>query len=119
MTETAILRDIVVRLSHGARRLFRMHVGVYRALHSDEFIHIGTPGMSDLCGLQSVTITPDMVGRQVAVFVALEVKSATGRATANQQDFLHLVRQLGGIAGVVRSADEAEKLLCCTAGVES
>jgi len=65
------------------------------------------PGGSDLIGLHSLTITPDMVGKRVAVFTAIEVKSDTGKATADQIAFLDFVTAMGGIAGVARSADEA------------
>jgi hypothetical protein len=54
-------------------------------------------GSSDLIGL----LVPE--GR----FVALEVKSATGRATPEQERFLDLVRRSGGFAAVVRTVDEA------------
>jgi len=39
--------------------------------------------------------------------VALEVKTATGRTTPEQDLFLDLVRRRGGFAAVVRSADDA------------
>lgn len=68
-------------------------------------------GSSDLIGWQSVTITPDMVGKKVAIFVALEVKSPIGRATPEQLNFIRNVNEAGGIAGVVRSPEDAEKIL--------
>ena len=63
-------------------------------------------GSSDLIGWKSVTITPDMVGQQVAVFVAAEVKTATGRLTGEQQNFLNKVRDAGGLAVVIRSENQ-------------
>ena len=68
-------------------------------------------GSADLIGLRTVTITPEMVGQQVAVFTSIEVKTAKGRATAEQQNWLHMVRSLGGIAGIARSVRDAENLL--------
>lgn len=68
-------------------------------------------GFSDLFGLVPVEITPDMVGRQVAVFVALEVKTAKGRASDKQQAFIKAVNDNGGRAGVVRSTDDALRVL--------
>lgn len=53
------------------------------------------PGSADLVGIVS--------GR----FVALEVKTATGRVTPEQTQWLALVRRYGGFAAVVRSVDEA------------
>ncbi len=65
------------------------------------------PGFSDLFGLVSVEITPDMVGQKLAVFVALEVKAAKGRTSDKQANFIKAVNDNGGRAGVVRSSDDA------------
>ncbi|RVH56247.1 VRR-NUC domain-containing protein [Sinorhizobium meliloti] len=66
-----------------------------------------TNGAADLIGLKSITITPDMVGKKVAVFCAWEVKSGSGRATAEQKHFIEFVRDAGGIAEVVRTEQDA------------
>jgi hypothetical protein len=63
-------------------------------------------GSSDLIGWKTVTITPDMVGQQVAVFVAAEVKTAAGRLTGEQQNFLKKVTDAGGLAVVIRSEND-------------
>ncbi len=68
------------------------------------------PGFSDLFGLVAVTVTPDMVGQQLAVFTALEVKSAKGKPTENQENFLKAVNDNGGRAGVVRSIEDAVRI---------
>ena len=60
-------------------------------------------GSSDLIGYRQVD--------GVAQFVALEVKSATGRATKEQTQFLEHIAGAGGCAGVVRSVDDASALL--------
>ena len=49
----------------------------------------------------------DLIGCLDGRFVALEVKSPTGRATWEQRLWLDLVRRHGGFAAVVRSVDEA------------
>lgn len=69
------------------------------------------PGFSDLFGLVSVEITPDMVGQRVAVFTALEVKTAQGKPSPQQSAFLRAVNDNGGRAGVVRSPDDALAVL--------
>ncbi len=66
-----------------------------------------TNGASDLIGLKTIVVTPDMVGKKVAVFCAWEVKSGTGRATTEQKNFIEFVRNAGGIAEVVRSEQDA------------
>lgn len=64
-------------------------------------------GSSDLIGLKSVEVTQDMVGSKIAVFVATEVKTATGRVSPEQLRFIEMVNSLGGIGFVAKSDDEA------------
>lgn len=64
-------------------------------------------GSSDLIGWRSVTVTPEMVGRRVALFLAVEVKGDRGRATPEQRNFIDRVRLDGGLAGVARTVDDA------------
>ena len=44
-------------------------------------------------------------------FLAVEVKTKTGRVTKEQQRFIDVVRQHGGIAGVARTPEEALSML--------
>jgi hypothetical protein len=64
-------------------------------------------GSSDLIGWRTVTVTPDMVGKRIALFLALEVKTPTGKPTPEQVNFIEAVGRAGGMAGVVRNVDEA------------
>jgi hypothetical protein len=52
-----------------------------------------------------------MVGKRVAVFLAIESKAPGKDAEAHQETWLTEVRDAGAIAGVARNADEAELLL--------
>jgi hypothetical protein len=63
------------------------------------------PGSSDLIGWRQLVVTPDMVGRRLAVFLGVEVKTDTGRLQRHQQNWQHVVRQHGGIAIVARTDD--------------
>jgi hypothetical protein len=49
----------------------------------------------------------DLVGVLAGRFVALEVKTATGRVAVEQSQWLALVRRYGGFAAVVRSPEDA------------
>lgn len=114
--ESTVL-SMVLRLGRGATRLFRNNTGQFRT-EDGRVVRTGLcVGSSDVIGWQSVEITPEMVGRRVAVFVALEAKSDTGRPTREQMAFIAAVRAAGGIAGIVRSSEDAEKLL--TQGVDT
>ena len=48
---------------------------------------------------------------RVAQFVALEVKSPTGRPTAQQAQFIDHINAVGGCAGIVRSVEDARTVL--------
>lgn len=106
--ETKIQREIQAAVSHGSARLFRNSVGFDKTNR----VHYGLcVGSSDLIGFKTRTITADDVGQRVAVFVALEVKTATGRVSPDQKRFIEFVTAAGGISGVVRSVSEAINLV--------
>ena len=67
-------------------------------------------GTSDAIGFHSITITPDMVGRKVAVFTAIEAKDLAD-LTSQQRRFLTMVHSLGGIAGCARTVEDARRIL--------
>lgn len=69
------------------------------------------PGFSDVFGLVPVEILPDMVGQRAGLFFGLEIKSATGRASDQQERFLSAVRLNGGRAGIARSPADALEVL--------
>ncbi len=116
MSETGIMRDIMIALSQAGARVFRNNVGVARfrddKTGEPRFVRYGLcEGSSDIIGLVPVTITPEMVGRKVAVFAAIEVKDGRGRASTDQLSFVEMVGARGGIAGVARSVEDAMALI--------
>jgi hypothetical protein len=123
MKEHDLMNAIRAALSCGDTRLFRQNSGQgwvgeqsWRkdgtlVLKNPRAFHAGFNGLADLGGWRTVTITPEMVGQRVAVYVALEVKTKTGRASEDQLRFLATVTEAGGIAQVVRSVGEAADAL--------
>lgn len=108
--EQRIQNDIRLALGSGAARLFRNNTGALKD-STGRLVRYGLcQGSSDLIGLRTVTITPDMVGQQLAVFTAIEVKDRA-KPTAEQQAFIQMVLQAGGLAGVARSIDDARSIL--------
>lgn len=104
MNETNLMNSIMLA-PHGCR-LFRNNCGAYKDA-SGRLVRYGlVKGSSDLIGLKSITITPDMVGRKLAVFTAIEVKTPTGKPTPEQLHFVNRVKELGGIAGIARSVED-------------
>lgn len=93
-----------VRLALGADAgvvMFRNNCGVAEHWNGRdvERVRYGlAPGSADLVGL----LAPE--GR----WFALELKTAKGRVTPEQVQWLSLVRRMGGFGAVVRSVDEAK-----------
>jgi hypothetical protein len=50
-----------------------------------------------------------MVGQQVAVFSAVEVKGPKGRATAGQIHFINQLIKAGGFGVIAKNANDAKK----------
>jgi hypothetical protein len=65
------------------------------------------PGFGDLFGLVQRTITAEMVGQTVGVYIAADVKTATGKLTDKQAAYLKAVNSNGGAADVWRSVGDA------------
>ena len=109
--ETAHQRRIMLAHSRDDTRLFRNNVGVATYPDGEKVAYGLCPGSSDLIGWRTVAVTPDMVGKRVAVFAAIEAKTESGRLTLKQRNFLDAVRAAGGIAGVARTVEEAAEVL--------
>lgn len=115
---------IQLRLSKGDTRLFRHNVGLAWqgtltrheggtvTLVNARPLHAGlVKGGSDLLGWRTVTVTPDRVGKKLAVWAAIECKTGSGRLTAEQRNFIEQVRGAGGRAGEARSVEDAVRIL--------
>jgi hypothetical protein len=116
VSEQELQQRIRLELGHGPVRLWRNNVGALRDPHGRLVTYGLCRGSSDLIGLRQITITPEHLGQQLAVFAALEIKTQRGRPTAEQLQFLAVVRELGGLAAVVRSLAEARAVLQLPSG---
>lgn len=111
MKETNILQAIRMACSRGAVRLFRNQVGTYK-LADGRCVSSGLAvGSADLIGWRTIEVTPDMIGRRIAVFASVEVKAESGKVRPEQKAWSDAVIDAGGIAGIVRSVEEAQRLL--------
>jgi len=123
MKEADIQNRALLALSHGPTRLFRNvtamgwggkveRCGSTITIRNARPIHAGLcRGSCDTIGWHTVTITPDMVGRKLAVFTAIEFKAARGRPTAEQAHFGEQVQAAGGLFGVAWTVEDAVKIL--------
>jgi hypothetical protein len=111
MSEQRIQQEIRLAVSHGDTKLFRNNTGTLKDANGRPVQFGLCKGSADLIGWKRVTITPEMVGSTVAVFLSIEVKTATGRLRPEQQQWLDAVQAAGGIAGVARSVSDAEQIM--------
>ena len=122
--ETAIMHRIMLALSEAGCTVWRNETAgawVGRVIHKDghqvtlsgaRLIRFGVAtGSSDIIGIMPTVITPDMVGQTLGVFLAVEVKTATGRATKEQLQFIESVQRAGGVAGIARCPADALQLI--------
>jgi hypothetical protein len=105
-SEAEILRAIIQLLKRHPRvaKCWRQNSGTFQERNRDgsvRYIRANTQkGMSDIMG-----VLKD--GRTLAI----EVKSRTGRMRPGQEEFLQTIRSAGGVAGVCRSVEDAQRLL--------
>jgi hypothetical protein len=110
-SEHEIQQRIRLACGHGPVRLWRNNTGAL-VDQQGRFVRFGLcKGSSDLIGLRSLEITPELVGQRIAQFVALEIKTDCGIVSHEQQAFLQLVQHLGGLGAVCRSIAEAQAAL--------
>lgn len=112
MSEHDLQNRILLALSSEGATVWRQNTGLAWVgdavklangdvlLRNPRRLHVGLcKGSSDIIGLYK--------GR----FLAPEVKTATGRVTKEQENFIRVVNENGGSAGVVRSVGDALNLL--------
>ncbi len=77
---------------------------------------LGPNGYGDNVGYLTITVTPEMVGRRIAVYTMVECKRADKALHAPDPDdpqlkYILEVTDAGGIAGFARHAEDAELIL--------
>ena len=112
-SETKIQQEI--RLALGQRsdlRLFRNETGKLPDPRTGRWVQFGlAKGSSDLIGFKTVKITPEMIGKEIAQFVSIEIKTERGKLTDIQKNWLQKVQSSGGIVGVARTVKDALQIL--------
>ena len=108
--EAYVQNKIRLAVGSGDVRLFRNNTGALLDMQG-RLVKFGLcKGSTDIIGFRSITITPDMVGQKIAVFTAIEVKDK-GKATVEQKNFINIINNAGGYAGVAKNVNDAKKIL--------
>ena len=114
--DSHLLRNNSGALEDKTGRLVRYGLGNVSKAHTDKI------ASSDLIGFTVRTITPDMIGKKVAIFTAIEVKRSDFKMTTTgnkdsdnrlkaQIAFINWVYNHGGISGIVNSLESLRKIL--------
>lgn len=105
--ETKIQNKIMMAMSKKGYLCWRNQVGLFKTMDG-RTVNIGVKGSSDLMAIKPTVITPDMVGQTLPVFVAVEVKTATGRQSEPQKKWQKAVEKLGVKYILARSEDDID-----------
>jgi VRR-NUC domain len=101
MTEADLMRQIMVALSADGHFVARANVGLFFTADGRP-VKTGLPkGFSDLFGHRLADCRA----------FYLEVKTAKGRASPEQQAFIAAMKKRGAIAAIVRSVEDARRVL--------
>lgn len=126
MTESNITKKILISSFVNIKsRLFRNNTGTgwigkiksssnptYKVIENARPLKAGLClGSSDLIGWTKITIDESMVGKEVAVFTAIEVKTPKGKASKEQINFINQVLKSGGLAGVAKNEEDAINII--------
>ena len=132
MSAKEIENEIRLFASKYGHRLFRCNVGrawqgkkvdsscptcnpansksIIKLLHPRVF-HGHAEGTPDLNGWTMVEILPEMVGKQLPIFTAVEIKTAGDRLKPSQKKILAYLQKIGAICGVARSVTDFKGIL--------
>lgn len=99
ISESSILNDCLIALSEAGCTVWRNNTGVLKDAN-------GRPIKFGLCVGSS-----DIIGMSAdGFFLAVECKTLTGKASADQERFMSRVRARGGRAGIARTAAQAVQI---------
>lgn len=126
MKESAVASYIRLDAAQLGIELFRNNVGAFKdqtgrvvryGLYNDSPALAKRIKSSDYIGITPVIITPEMVGRRIGIFTAIETKpsdwvfrDSDERAVA-QKAFHDIVKTAGGLAGFARSVGEFRNIV--------
>lgn len=110
---TVLIKRILEKLSDPSSesRYFKNQVGEAVYAGGARVKYGLTPGAPDIVGYTSMTITEDMIGKKIAVFTGIEVKTGNATRSKHQKNFANQLIKAGGICGVARKVEDATMLI--------
>ena len=87
------------------------HEGKTITLKNPRIFHGLPKGCPDLCGFSTIEVTPEMVGKKLPVFTALELKTETVAVTKDQKRVMAGIKRAGGITGVARNCKQGMEII--------
>lgn len=124
-SEAEVTDEVIIESSKHGMRLFRNNSGSFIDSRGVP-VRFGLGNISkrfnklmktsDYIGWTPVVITPEMVGKTVAVFTALEIKEADWKYSGDEREvaqkkFIDLVNNSGGIASFIKSVDQVKQMV--------
>lgn len=107
-----LMRNNSGALKDDTGRVVRYGLGNVSKEHNDRI------KSSDLVGFTKIVITPEMIGKTVAVFTAIECKKEAWNENKilddrekSQKSFIDWIKKNGGFAGFANSVDRLKDLL--------
>ena len=114
--EAPVVKRVLLKASELGLRLFRNNRGLFYTLDKKRKVRAGleAEGSSDLIGIKTITITPEMVGKEIGVFLAVEVKKPSWKKVSttteeNQQNFINQVIKRGGMGFFINNHEDLEE----------
>lgn len=99
-------------------RLMRNNRGLFLTLDGKRKIRAGLEAdkSGDFIGWTQIEITPEMIGKKIAVYTEIEIKKELWTKPSNpherkQATRLDAVRKFGGIAGFVNKKEKLKKVI--------
>lgn len=118
MSEAPVVKRVMMEASRLGLRLLRNNRGMFYTLDKKRMVRAGleADGASDLIGITTITVTPEMVGQEIGVFTAVEVKEPNWQRPQDdhereQENFIEQIRKRGGIAFFINNHEMLKILL--------
>jgi hypothetical protein len=90
----------------------RLQSGIFRSMDDpSRIVKVGTPGVSDSVAIVKVTVTPDMVGKSLAVIAAAEFKTQKGKQREAQVKWQEAFEKRGGRYRLIRSPQQMKEFI--------